>query len=78
MITGRREKELKEAAAFIKRNVATVVGDILHSWEDLDRLYAVSERETWSHRHTLRERGLRVQSPRYAVTIEAHFNQTST
>jgi NADP-dependent 3-hydroxy acid dehydrogenase YdfG len=28
VITGRREKELKEAAAFIKRNVTTVVGDV--------------------------------------------------
>ena len=28
MITGRREKELKEAAAFIKVNVTTVVGDV--------------------------------------------------
>ena len=28
VITGRREKELKEAAAFIKRNVTTVVSDV--------------------------------------------------
>ena len=28
VITGRREKELKEAATFIKRNVTTVVGDV--------------------------------------------------
>ena len=27
VITGRREKELKEAAAFIKRNVTTVVSE---------------------------------------------------
>src|ERR1700737_4638406 len=40
VITGRREKELKEAAAFIKRNVTTVTGDITRL-EDLDRLYAV-------------------------------------
>ena len=34
VITGRREKELKEAAAFIKRNVTTVVGDVsrLEDW----------------------------------------------
>ena len=56
VITGRREKELKEAAAFIKRNVTTVVGDVSRL-EDLDRLYAVVKRETWSHRHSLRERG---------------------
>ena len=36
VITGRREKELKEAAAFIQRNVTTVVGDVSRL-EDLDR-----------------------------------------
>jgi len=40
VITGRREKELKEAAALIGRNVTTVAGDITRL-EDLDRLYAV-------------------------------------
>jgi hypothetical protein len=40
VITGRREKELKEAAAVIGKNVTTVVGDVT-SLEDLDRLYAV-------------------------------------
>src|SRR6185369_2607920 len=40
VITGRREKELKEAAAVIKENVTTVVGDVSRL-EDLDRLYAV-------------------------------------
>jgi len=40
VITGRREKELKEAAAFIQRNVTMVRGDITRL-EDLDRLYAV-------------------------------------
>jgi hypothetical protein len=42
VITGRREKELKEAAAFIKRNVTTVTGDVSRL-EDLDRLYLTSE-----------------------------------
>ena len=28
VITGRREEELKDAAAFIKRNVTAVVGDV--------------------------------------------------
>ena len=37
VITGRREKELKEAAAFIKTNVTTVAGDVSRL-EDLDRL----------------------------------------
>ena len=40
VITGRREKELKEAAAFTGRNVTTVAGDVSRL-EDLDRLYAV-------------------------------------
>src|SRR5580692_185110 len=40
VITGRREKDLKEAAAFIGRNVTTVAGDV-SNLEDLDRLYAV-------------------------------------
>jgi NAD(P)-dependent dehydrogenase (short-subunit alcohol dehydrogenase family) len=40
VIAGRQEKELKEAAAFIERNVTTVAGDVTRL-EDLDRLYAV-------------------------------------
>lgn len=40
VITGRREKDLKEAAAFIGRNVTTVAGDVSRL-EDLDQLYAV-------------------------------------
>ncbi|MES2056924.1 MAG: SDR family NAD(P)-dependent oxidoreductase, partial [Pseudomonadota bacterium] len=40
VITGRREKELKDAATFIAENVTTVVGDVSRL-EDLDRLYAV-------------------------------------
>lgn len=40
VITGRREKDLAEAAAFIGRNVTTVAGDV-SNLEDLDRLYAV-------------------------------------
>src|SRR6195952_15476 len=39
VITGRREKELKEAATLIKKNVTTIVGDVSRL-EDLDRLYA--------------------------------------
>jgi NAD(P)-dependent dehydrogenase (short-subunit alcohol dehydrogenase family) len=44
VITGRREKELKEAAASIAGNVTTVVGDVSRL-EDLDRLYAVVKEE---------------------------------
>lgn len=40
VITGRREKELAEAAAFIGSKVTTVAGDV-SNLEDLDRLYAV-------------------------------------
>ena len=39
VITGRREKDLKEAAAFIGKNVMTVAGDV-SNLQDLDRLYA--------------------------------------
>src|SRR5579871_7006186 len=40
VITGRREKELKEAAALLGQNVTTVAGDVTRL-QDLDRLYAV-------------------------------------
>lgn len=40
VITGRREKELKEAASFIGKNVTYVQGDITRL-EDLDRLYTI-------------------------------------
>lgn len=40
VITGRREKELKEAAALIKTNVTAVLGDVSRL-QDLDRLYAI-------------------------------------
>lgn len=40
VITGRREKELQEAAASIGGTVTTVAGDVTRL-EDLDRLYAV-------------------------------------
>jgi NAD(P)-dependent dehydrogenase (short-subunit alcohol dehydrogenase family) len=40
VIAGRKEKELKEAAAVIERNVTTFAGDV-SKLEDLDRLYAV-------------------------------------
>jgi len=40
VITGRREKELNEAAALIGKHVTTVTGDVTRL-EDLDRLYAV-------------------------------------
>ena len=42
VITGRREKELNDAASLINGNVTTVVGDVSRL-DDLDRLYAVVE-----------------------------------
>ena len=74
VITGRREKELKEAAAFIKRNVTTVVGDVSRL-EDLDRLYAVVK-EKHGHIDVLfANAGAGTIAP-LAVATEAHFNQT--
>src|SRR3979411_2922190 len=74
VITGRREKELKEAAAFIKRNVTTVVGDVSRL-EDLDRLYAVVK-EKHGHIDVLfASAGAGTIAP-LAVATEAHFDQT--
>src|SRR6202050_3496989 len=60
VITGRREKELKEAAALIKRNVTTVTGDITRL-EDLDRLYAVVK-EKHGHIDILDRKSTRLNS----------------
>src|SRR5690242_5207234 len=74
VITGRREKELNEAAAFIKRNVTTVVGDVSRL-EDLDRLYAVVK-EKHDHIDILfANAGAGTIAP-LAVATEAHFDQT--
>src|ERR1700678_1654531 len=74
VITGRREKELKEAAAVIKRNLPTVVGDGSRL-EDLDRLYAVVK-EKHGHIDVLfANAGAGTIAPLEAAT-EAHFDQT--
>jgi NAD(P)-dependent dehydrogenase (short-subunit alcohol dehydrogenase family) len=74
VITGRRENELKEAAASIKRNVTTVVGDVSRL-EDLDRLFAVV-REKHGHIDVLvANAGAGTVAPLEAAT-EAHFDQT--
>ena len=74
VITGRREKELKEAAAFIQRNITTVVGDVSRL-EDLDRLYAVVK-EKHGHIDVLfANAGAGTIAP-LAVATEAHFDQT--
>jgi NAD(P)-dependent dehydrogenase (short-subunit alcohol dehydrogenase family) len=73
VITGRREKELTEAAAFIGRNVTTVVGDVSRL-EDLDRLYAVVK-EKHGHIDVLfANAGAGTIAP-LAMATEAHFDQ---
>ena len=74
VITGRREKELKEAAALIGRNVTTVVGDVTRL-EDLDRLFAVVK-EKHGHIDVLfANAGWGEVAPIGAAT-EAHFDKT--
>src|SRR5258706_12331437 len=74
VITGRREKELKEAEALIGRNVTTVTGDVTRL-EDLDRLYAVVK-EKHGHIDVLfANAGWGTIAPLAAAT-EVHFDQT--
>ena len=74
VITGRREKELKEAAAFIGRNVTTVAGDVSRL-DDLDRLY-VAVKEKHGHIDVLfANAGAGTIAP-LAVATEAHLDQT--
>ena len=74
IITGRREKELKEAAALIGRNVTTVAGDVLRL-DDLDRLYAVVK-EKHGHIDVLfANAGWGEVAPLETAT-EAHFDKT--
>jgi NAD(P)-dependent dehydrogenase (short-subunit alcohol dehydrogenase family) len=74
VITGRREKELKEAAAFIERNVTTVAGDVSRL-EDLDRLYAVVKEKHGHIDILFANAGAGTIAP-LAVATEAHFDQT--
>src|SRR5579864_6705555 len=74
VITGRREKELKEAAAFIKKNVTTFVGDVSRL-EDLDRLYAVVKEKHGHIDLLFANAGAGTIAPHAAAT-EAHFDQT--
>ncbi len=74
VITGRREKELKEAAAIIQRNVTTVVGDVSRL-EDLDRLYAVVKEKHGHIDILFANAGAGTIAP-LAVATEAHFDQT--
>jgi NAD(P)-dependent dehydrogenase (short-subunit alcohol dehydrogenase family) len=74
VITGRREKELKQAAASIKKNVTTVVGDVSRL-EDLDRIYAVVK-EKHGHIDILFANAGAGTFATLAVATEAHFDQT--
>lgn len=74
VITGRRDKELKEAAALIGDNVTTVMGDVSRL-EDLDRLYAVVKEEHGHIDILFANAGAGTIAPLAAAT-EAHFDQT--
>jgi len=74
VITGRREKELAEAAAFIGRNVTTVAGDVSRL-EDLDRLYAFVK-EKHGHIDVLFANAAAGTIAPLAVATEGHFDQT--
>src|ERR671919_2463935 len=74
VITGRREKELKEAAVLIKRNVTTVAGDVSRL-EDLDRLYAVVK-EKHGHIDVLFANAGAGKVAPLEVATEAQFDQT--
>jgi NAD(P)-dependent dehydrogenase (short-subunit alcohol dehydrogenase family) len=74
VITGRREKELKEAAASIGRNVMTVVGDVSRL-EDLDRLYALVKEQHGHIDILFANAGAGTIAP-LTVATEAHFDQT--
>src|SRR4030081_3718416 len=74
VITGRREKELKEAAASIKKNVTTVVSDVSRL-EDLDRLYAVVKEKHGHIDILVANAGAGTIAP-LAMATEAHFDQT--
>jgi NAD(P)-dependent dehydrogenase (short-subunit alcohol dehydrogenase family) len=74
VISGRREKELKEAAAFIGRNVTTVTGDVT-SLQDLDRLYAVVK-EKHGRIDVLFANAGWGEVARLEAATEAHFDKT--
>jgi NAD(P)-dependent dehydrogenase (short-subunit alcohol dehydrogenase family) len=73
VITGRREKDLAEAAAFIGRNVTMVAGDVSNI-EDLDRLYAVVK-EKHGHIDILFANAGGGTVALLATATEAHFDK---
>jgi len=74
VITGRRERELKEATASLNGNVTAVVGDVSRL-EDLDRLYAVVKEKHGHIDILFANAGAGKIAPLEAAT-EAHFDQT--
>src|SRR5882762_8781239 len=74
VITGRREKELREAASLIKESITTVVGDVSRL-DDLDRLYAVVKEKHGHIDILFANAGAGTIAPLTAAT-EAHFDQT--
>lgn len=74
VITGRREKELAEAAALIGRNVTTVAGDISRM-EDLDRLYGVVKTK-YGHIDVLFANAGWGEVAPVETATEAHFDAT--
>lgn len=74
VITGRREKELQEAAAAIGSNVTTVTGDVTRL-DDLDRLYAVVK-ETHGHIDVLFANAGWGELAPLEVATEEHFDKT--
>ncbi|MET0407285.1 MAG: glucose 1-dehydrogenase [Hyphomicrobium sp.] len=74
VITGRREEELKQAAATLKGNVTTVVGDVARV-EDLDRLFAVVK-EKHGHIDVLFANAGAGRVASLQAATEEHFDQT--
>jgi NAD(P)-dependent dehydrogenase (short-subunit alcohol dehydrogenase family) len=74
VITGRREKELQEAAASIGGNVTAVAGDVTRL-DDLDRLYAVVKEKHGQIDVLVANAGWGEIAPLEAAT-EEHFDKT--
>jgi NAD(P)-dependent dehydrogenase (short-subunit alcohol dehydrogenase family) len=74
VITGRRVKELKEAADFIGGSVTTVTGDITRL-EDLDRLYAVVKEKYGQIDALFANAGWGEVAP-IQIATEGHFDKT--
>jgi NAD(P)-dependent dehydrogenase (short-subunit alcohol dehydrogenase family) len=72
-ITGRRQKELDEAAALIGRNVTAVQGDVSKS-ADLDRLYAQVAKEKGRVDIVFANAGIGIPAPMEQIT-EQDYDQ---